>query len=459
MKKILKTLSLLSFTALMLGGISSCKHDGDDIDNTVKVELDKNYKCDLSILIPSGNENEQTSIDELITVFNDKYPNINVTKKYVSVNSYVSTVRNQLAAGTLPDIVWSNSPDFYELVGMNASVDLTDWIKAANDAGHFNFENDFHTEFFNMGSLKGRYYCIPRSCDSVITFYNKELLKEAGIDTTAIKNGWTWEDFENIMAQYRKYLDTNIKYSSKKDTYYCLDANMTSWLYTCYPIMRSFQADVFDENTNVILESENNKEAMKFIRSLAEKKYIPYSGASIGSSFDSGTSPFLFQSASISLMENKAALKGKIDVVSFPLINNKNTPKIGAGIAGYCINQRSKEKAAAWQFIETLMSKDGQNAMGRGGIKIPSIRKDLDKADAKPEWMKGYEKYNMEAYSYGADYKITTEFLGTIDTRAKSGVEEAIKGMVDLSLREDKTIEDGIDAAVKSIKNTLKRFN
>ncbi len=463
MKKLFQKLTLLSVVGITGGTLASCINNSQEETSQepeeAVVELDKNYKADLSILIPSGNENETTMIDNLIEAFNEDYPNITINKKNVSVSSYENTVRNQLAAKTLPDIVWSNSPDFYSLVGMKAVLPLNDYIEKAEVAGHFNFKNDYLTEYFDMGSSAGKYYCVPRSCDSVVTFYNKRLLREAGVNTDKIKNGWTWSDFESVLADYRNYLDTNPKMASKKDIYYCLDANLTSWLYTCYPMLRSFGGEVVNEKKEILLDSAETRETLNFCRDLAlNKRYIPKSGASIGSSFDAGTSPFLFQSASISLFNNKKTLKGDIDIVSFPLIDQKNTPKIGSGIAGYCINSQSKEKAAAWQFIEKLMSYDGQQAMARGGLHLPSIRKDLqDLNDSTVEWVKGYETFNLAAYTYGGEYKVTTDFIGKVDTKYKANLDEAVKTMFDYSIKENKTIDQAIEIAVKNIKNAFKR--
>ena len=104
------------------------------------------------------------------------------------------------------------------------------------------------------------------------------------------------------------------------------------------------------------------------------------------------------------------------------------------------------------------MSYDGQQAMARGGLHLPSIRKDLqDLNDSTVEWVKGYETFNLAAYTYGGEYKITTDFIGKVDTKYKANLDEAVKTMFDYSIKENKTIDQAIEIAVKNIKNAFKR--
>ena len=41
---------------------------------------------------------------------------------------------------------------------------------------------------------------------------------------------------------------------TNKDTYYCLDANLTGWLSVCYPMLRSYGAEVIDDKKNILID-------------------------------------------------------------------------------------------------------------------------------------------------------------------------------------------------------------
>lgn len=449
-KRLFALLAMSSFT--LTGCFKEPAPKGDDyVPEDVNVLLDNDYQCKLSILIPQGNANEETMIDKLISGFNLVYPNISFEKKYVSVNSWESTVRNQNLAGTLPDIIWTNTPDVYYLIDAGIAEPLTPYYEQSENYDIFDFDQDFVTEFMDMGKYGQYHYMLPRSCDSVVTFYNKKLLTQAGIDISVIKDGWTWDTFESVMAQYRTYLD-----NKSKTDYYCCDANLTTWLSVNYPILRSYGADVLDTNGKIVIDSAETKECLQMIKNLVDKRYVVANTVTPGNQFDNGTSPFLFQSAAFTLFNDRAALRGDIDIVSFPLINKKGAPKIGAGLAGYSINRKSKEKAASWQFFNYMMSKEGQNLMAEGGLNLPSIRKDLqDYTNPDVKWGAGLSNVNLGAYLYGNEYKILPEFITRTELKHKGDLEAILKDLFAAALTKGKTIEKAIADCVDDLEYTL----
>lgn len=454
-KKILLGL-MMAFVATgtvgCLGTGFSEKSDDSSYEGEGEIELDPDYSCKLRLLIPQGNSNETTMIDKCIEGFNEHYPKITFEKSYVSVNNWESTVRNQNLAGTLPDIVWSNSPDFYYLVSAKIAEPLDAYFKNSEKAGVFNLEQDFVTTFIDMGALDGKHYLLPRSCDTVVTFYNKKLLREAGIDMSGIVDGWSWDTFVDVMAQYRAYLD-----QKGKGDWYCCDANLTTWLSCNYPILRSYGADVLTKDGKIAIDTQETRECLTMIKSLMENKYIVEDGVTPGNSFEVGTAPFLFQSASFSLFAERRNLQGNIDLVSFPLIKGHNSPKIGSGIAGYAINRNSEEKAAAWQFLSYMMSKEGQEKLAEGGLQLPSIRKDLqDYKTAK--WGENYTDYNLAAYTYGPEYKIVPEFLSYVDPKIKGDLDLAFKDLFSNTLKRSKTVEKAIETCVLDLEDALAKL-
>ena len=455
MKKKLMLCFSLAFIAATLascGGITPKSSESESIPEEVSIELDSEYSCKLRLLIPQGNSNETTMIDNCISGFNELFPNITFEKSYVSVNNWESTVRNQNLAGTLPDIVWSSSPDFYYLVSAKIAEPLDPYYSAAEKAGVFNLKEDFIMNFIDMGSMNDVHYLLPRSCDTVVTFYNKKLLTQAGIDISVIKDGWTWETFTDVMAQYRTYLD-----SKGKSDWYCCDANLTTWLSCNYPILRSYGADVLTKAGEIAIDSQETRECLTMIKSLMENKYIVEEGVTPGNSFEVGTAPFLFQSASISLFAERRELKGNIDLASFPLINAKSAPKIGSGIAGYAINRKSKEKVAAWQFLNYMMSREGQEKLAEGGLRLPSIRKDLQDYKTS-KWGEGYTDYNLAAYTYGPEYKVVPEFLSYVDPKIKGDLDLAFKDLFANTLKRSKTIEKAIETCVMDLEDALAKL-
>ena len=454
-KKVLLGLSLAAVTVMLTGCLNTGfkpKSDDSSYEGEGEITIDPEYSCKLRLLIPQGNSNETTMIDSCIAGFSEHFPNITFEKSYVSVNNWESTVRNQNLAGTLPDIVWSNSPDFYYLVSAKIAEPLDAYFRNSEKAGVFNMQEDFITSFIDMGAMEGKHYLIPRSCDTVVTFYNKKLLGQAGIDMSVIQDGWSWDTFMSVMAQYRTYLD-----GKGKSDWYCCDANLTTWLSCNYPILRSYGADVLTKDGKIAIDCEETRQCLTMVKSMMENKYIVEDGVTPGNSFEVGTAPFLFQSASFSLFAERRELKNNIDLVSFPLINAKSAPKIGSGIAGYAINRNSKEKAAAWQFLSYMMSKEGQEKLAEGGLQLPSIRKDLQDYRTS-KWGEGYTDFNLAAYTYGPEYKIVPEFLSYVDPKIKGDLDMAFKDLFSNTLKRSKTIDKAIETCVLDLEDALAKL-
>lgn len=445
---------LLLVSALALPAFAACAETGgpsggETVDPTdINVNLDPEIEAELEIMVPGGNKNEQTMINCLIDkvgandtgiTFKDLFPNVTINMSFVSVDNYVSAVGQQQLAHTLPDIVWSNSPDFYDLTESNTFIDLKPYLEAnaLSDTcpTYLNGEgepekfsaDDFYNEFFDMGAANGKNYVIPRSCDTVVTFLNTDILKKAGVDldpeTTKVKNGWSWDDFLEVCEKVRTYMDNN---GFKND--YVFDANLTSWLSVCYPMLISYGGEVIDKNGNVAIDSPETRECLEMVKELVEKRYINDSTVATTGSYDNGHSAMLFQSASVSLYADRKAIKGNVDLVSFPLIQAKNSPKIGAGVAGYAINSESKNKELAWAFLTFMLSEYGQQRMALNGLNLASIRKDLSDPSTA-NWGKGYENLNLAAYTYGSQYKISTDFFVRTKLSAKAGIQQALQQM------------------------------
>lgn len=426
MKKLWKLIVAIVAATVLCVALVGCGNyrgqpgTGDDSNEETNYEIDFNLpvgtSADITVIIPD-NEYERTLMNAMIAGFNTVYPNINVTINTLTIDSYNTTISRQYNAGVLADVIWCNSQNFYFLVGGGYALNLNGFIEQAETAGEFDFDADFTEDFQNMGVLGGARYSVPRSIDSVVCFYNKEILAKAKVDTSVIQNGWTWETFLSVCQQVRDYYDEN-----GDTTYFPIDANL-GWESVAYPVIRSLGGDVLNENGEFALTESVSEQIVSFVQNLVDKDFIP-EGSEQTSSFESGTGAFLFQSTSIENYQSRATLADKFDIVSFPLINGENSA-IGMGYAGYALNSslddEGKDPAqlnAAAAFLNYIMSYDGQQkAAADGGLTLPSIRTDLSVDNPDANWHKEFsDTFNVEAYTWGSQYKIREEFLDYVDS-------------------------------------------
>ena len=129
---------------------------------------------------------------------------------------------------------------------------------------------------------------------------------------------------------------------------------------------------------------------------------------------------------------------------------NYTDAKIGAGIAGYCISKTSANKKLAWAFLRYLLSREGQQAMALHGLNLASIRKDL--SDPKvANWGKGYENLNLEAYTWGSEYKMCPEFFKYAPIAAKKSIDTAVRELFNDGTNMKLTIDKAISNCKKAI--------
>ncbi len=443
----------LSLTACGGGGGTSNNGSADVTPGHVNINLDRNVEADISILIPGGNSNEETMIRALIDDFALLYPRVNIEINYVTITSYESTIRNLSRSDMLDDIIWSNSPDFYFLTANNLVYNLNPYVEASEAAGVFNLKEDFYSEYFDMGRFNDMLFCVPRSADSVVTFINTDIFSKAGITQEEIagyqQNGWDWNQLLDVCARIRKYFDEHGQGSA-----YVLDANLVGWLSVNYPMLLSYGVDVVDANGNISFDKAKVKECLELVRYMVEQRYIVDSQVASGSSFETGTSAMLFQSSSVSHYADRKALENKVDLIPFPLIKTRNNPKIGCGIAGYCINKNTKYADVCWAFLNYMLTREGQQAMADNGLNLAPIRKDLATAD-DANWKKNYPNVNMQAYLFGSEYKTSTDFLSRITTSAKTDFEQAIIDMFASACNQSKSIDDAIDRCLEDMNDAL----
>ena len=467
MKKLLAILLATIMTVMLAvscggGGNNSTTDDsqnsagGSESAGSIEVD-DKNMSATLTIGIPGTNDNERAMIDCLIEGFNKEYPNVKLSYKTLMINTYGNNIQRLATAKNLPDIIWTNSPDIYEVYGYMESLDK--YIAASDKAGHFGedgYKNSFYTEYFDMGKVNNEIYAVPRSCDCVVTFYRKDWFEAAGVDMTKVKNGWTWDDMLEACEKLRAWLD---KPEIGMSGVYCLEPNLTSWLSTNVPMLSSLGNEVIDENGKNVVDGEGTKATLELLRDMVSKRYIPDSQVTVGSGFEQGSCAMYFQSMAISQLANKAVFKDKnnLDLVSFPLVGksvngekNYTDAKIGAGIAGYCISKTSANKKLAWAFLRYLLSREGQQTMALHGLNLASIRKDL--SDPKvANWGKGYENLNLEAYTWGSEYKMCPEFFKYAPIAAKKSIDTAVRELFNDGTNMKLTIDKAISNCKKAI--------
>lgn len=424
-------------------------NSGEELDDyEVNLNLDKNIEADLKILVPVG-DYEEKIIDSLILGFNDIYPNVTIRKSTVQIgDTYESSIITQYQSGILPDIIWTDSTTrFYFLVGKKIALNLNPYIAESEKTGVFDVEEDFYQKIFDMCSYQEKLYVVPRSHDNVVTMINTEQFDAAGIDWTQYKDGWTWTQFKQVCGQFRTYYDG---LTPAKRMYFPITPSF-HWAPVHGTMLESYGAKVFD-GTNVSIDSAATREVLEEIKDMITNRYVATSAADGASenSFYSGNQAMIFTSEPITRNFNTAVLRGKINVLPYPLMDAKDNPKIGSGSAGYAINANTKVRDVAWAFLNYMLTAEGQQGMAVAGAKTAPIRRDLaDFTTAK--WGEGISDKNLSAYLFGEEYLMTPTFFQSYGPDKTSGITEAVAALFIDALNPNVGIEKCISNVVEEL--------
>lgn len=416
---------------------------GGDFD--VNINIDKNVTAELKISI-SAFDSENWIMDKLIEGFNEIYPNVTITKDPMS-GDLISTMMGYWGAGKMPDIFGLNNIEMLNLTKAGLILNLKPYIDAETEAQTFN-ANDYIEAYWKLGqqNFDGDQMMIPRTADQVVTHVNKKVLTDLGVDTSKIKNGWTWADFISVVNDAKsKGLGGVI------DTY-------LNWEAVYNPILESLGCVYFNQDRTSGISSEETEQALELMKELYVLNNNSYSGG-----FDSGTAPFMFHSRPASLsIETLKAMYGQswqddyYDVVTFPIINEEN-PKVGAGVSGYAISSTCQNRDIAWQFLKFIISKEGQNCIAEAGMNFPPIRKDMsDPTDPNNKWGVGYEQYNMSAFTWASNngYISPTTFFLIKPGRATDMV-DSVKVMINNYVCDGYSLKKAMDKCAQSLEYWL----
>lgn len=167
------------FVAMILGilAITGCSGKKDNKEETTAVEK----KITLTVGMWGSSPEETALVDGQIRAFQEKYPNISVTKQ-VAVGDYGQELQANFAAGTEPDIFYVDSADSVAFIEKGAIVPINEYIdKTTLDSYNPNLLDAF--------SKDGKIYGLPKDFNPLVMFINKEMFEKAGakIPTTWVE--------------------------------------------------------------------------------------------------------------------------------------------------------------------------------------------------------------------------------------------------------------------------------
>ncbi|WP_217587263.1 ABC transporter substrate-binding protein [Lentibacillus saliphilus] len=117
----------------------------------------------------------ETMLKDQIAAFEDEHPNIKID--WITNDDAVQLTRQQLAAGAGPDVVYADGPMTLRRFASAGYLEpLTDQVDT------YKWNDRFYDWALSTGYQDGELYGLPKSYESVVVWYNKDMFAENGWD-------------------------------------------------------------------------------------------------------------------------------------------------------------------------------------------------------------------------------------------------------------------------------------
>jgi multiple sugar transport system substrate-binding protein len=205
----------------------------------------------------TAEESTRTPVDDIIEDFESANPDIDVNPVPVGFSDILNQLTVMYNSGDSPDLAQAAGPNITILALMGA-------LASADEVFPRDFQNDLVKSAYDLTMVEGTHYGIPWAPGPDGLFFNKDLMRQAGLDPNNPPE--TIYDFQDQIAKARGPLPSEIVVFGFDTTVRMFGFEMT------YPFLRAFGATPF-EGDPANFNTPEVKEYMQWMRTSVEKKH------------------------------------------------------------------------------------------------------------------------------------------------------------------------------------------
>jgi multiple sugar transport system substrate-binding protein len=270
-----------------------------------------------------------------------------------------------VAAGTVADVLVESYTQVARLAARGLLAPIAPYLAAS----HVVKPQDFSGEAFGAFVYDRQLQCVPFSASGLVVYYNKNLFQQAGLPFP--RPNWTPDDF---VADARA-LTRDTAGGGHPDQY---GVGIAPSLTILAPFVWQRKGHLVDNDawpTELALATPAVLSATAWLVSLQSQYHVvPDLQAELAASSDQrfldGTLAMVVDTPdSVAAFRHITAFDW--DVARLPAYNTSTSNVVIAN--GLCLTSASRNKAAAWQFIEFAGSAEGEALMARTGAIVPAL--------------------------------------------------------------------------------------
>ena len=302
---------------------------------------------------------EQAYMDQVVSDFEKKYPNIKVNANYVPTSDYTQKILVNLSTGGDMDVfATASTSNLAEYVSKQVLEPLDDVAAAGDLAGI--------ADSINQLKYEDHIYGLPYRTSKWVLYYNKDLFDKAGIAYP--DSSWTWDQYEKTAKQLTSGSGQNKVYGSLS-----FPADNTWWR-----VLANIKGASNPLNAD---ELSAFRQVLEYYNKLTQEGAQQPFGELVGTAGGDYTGRFL--QGNVGMMWNgdweiqmlndaiqQKGVKLNYDIAPLPHWSDSEPATTGS-FAVIMVNKQSAHLDAAKKFAEFVASEDAAKIIAGNGLLTP----------------------------------------------------------------------------------------
>jgi multiple sugar transport system substrate-binding protein len=329
------------------------------------------------VLASWGSQEEIQAYQQVLRVFQEKNPGIQVEYINIPSNEYLAKITAMMAAGSPPDVFFINNIDFPGLASRGVLRPLDPFIQRDKYP-----TGDIFPGILKAFQWEGAQYGLPRDVSNLVVFYNRNLLRKAGLPDP--KPDWTWDDF----LRYAKALTVEkdgkrVQWGVSFQTFYLF---WEPWVWSAGG--RFYSPD----HSKFLLNSPPSVEGLQFYLDLRYKHHV---APTPEEAQDRGAFTMFLNGQTGMIVDGrwrvptlKARAKFDFDVVPFP--RGKAGSIVDIDGSGWVMAAGTRNPEAAWKLLSFLAGPEAIQIFTKTGLIIPARGVDVKNVEKSIQNLKDF---------------------------------------------------------------------
>ncbi|PJI40319.1 MAG: hypothetical protein CTR53_11705 [Ferrovibrio sp.] len=332
-----------------------------------------------TFLNPANETPRDRALKQIIDKFEAANPSIKIKVEsqvwFTLAEKFVMAHRSRSA----PDIGWVNGENMGLLVNAGVAEDLgplitSKWTPAQR-------QDLVLPQAYEWVKTGGKQVAVPIMALSIVLFYRKDLMREAGIDPAGVK---TWDDLASAAAKMQRTNGPNVE---RWGVGMHLSTDKTTMSFGANALAAAQDGKLFGDKCKALLANDNGVRALNMQADLIRKHKVA-SQESFAYTLDDVIEQFIAGKVALASSGNgrygnvmeKATWNGKeLGMLPWPSLDGKKPgPQIMSGWFA-SISKDSKQKEAAAKFVAYMTGPEGMELWAEPGGQVPLFKSIFDK--------------------------------------------------------------------------------